>query len=178
MNAITKRMQFENDPGTLLDRPAEKLVITGFRCWMAGYELGDIECWEIAWTEYAKILGPQNARSALSELQYWVRTLRQVTTREITCFPYCCKNICKDECMALSLISAHQRQDRSAARAAAHYISGLNDCASLQELVDAGSSFAAALANAGQILVPVSLDLVERIAHHESRSSAGTQTRH
>ena len=178
MNAITKRMQFEGEPDTLLDRPAEKLVVTGFRCWMAGYELGDIECWEIAWTEFAKILGPRNARSSLSELQYWVRTLRHVTTRQITCFPYCCKNICKDECMALSLISAHQRQDRSAARAAAHYISGLNDCANLRELVDASSSFAAALADAGQILVPVSLDLVERIAQHGSNPKTRTQTRH
>ena len=82
--------------------------------------------------------------------------------------------------MALSLISAHQRQDRSAARAAAHYISGLNDCQDLQELVDASGSFAAALANAGQILVPVSLDLVERIAQHGSKPSTRKQkqTRH
>lgn len=152
MNAVTKRMQFETCTGTLMDRPAEKLVMTGFRCWMAGYELGDIECWEIAWIEYANVLGPKDARSALSELQFWVRTLRKVTKREITCFPHCCKHVCRDECMALSLISAYQRQDRSAVRAAAHYLTALNDCPDLRALTDAGGGFATALAEMDRFL--------------------------
>ena len=103
----------------LLDRPAERLVVTGFRCWMAGYEYGNIECWEVAWNEYARELGAAGARRAFGDLQYWIRTIRDAAHRNIECFPYCCNCVCRDECIALSIISALQNGNRGLARMAA-----------------------------------------------------------
>ena len=150
-----------------MDRTAERLVVRGFRCWLAGYQTGDIQCWEAAWTEFSNTLGADHARASLTELQLWVMTLRDVAIRDLKCFPFCCPHVCKDECMALSLVSAYQRQDYRTARAAAHYLSGLNNGPELTVLTDAGGSFAAALSDIGQILVPVDLGLVERIALYE-----------
>jgi len=155
-------MRFDHCPANLLGRPAERLVVTGLRCWMAGYEFGDIACWETAWDEYCRVLGPGNARTALAELQYWIRTLRDLATRPIGCFPHCCNRLARDEWAALSLISACQRQDLRAARAAARDLSGRTDHPALGRLTQAGGSFAAALAEAGHVLGPVPLDAVDR----------------
>ena len=45
---------------------AEWLVGMGFRCWLAGYDTGNIACWENGWNEYARALGPERARRAVT----------------------------------------------------------------------------------------------------------------
>ena len=42
---------------------AEWLVGVGFRCWLAGYDTGDIACWENGWNEYTACSAP-SGRSA------------------------------------------------------------------------------------------------------------------
>ncbi len=175
---MASRMQFTNRQNDLMDRTAERLVVRGFRSWLAGYLTGDIQCWETAWIEFSSTLGPKHARASLTELQFWVKTLRDVTTRDLKCFPFCCPYVCRDECMALSLVSAYQRQDYKTARAAAHYLSGLNRSPELTALTEAGGSFAAALSDIGQILVPVDLDLVERIALYEDTDIPNPKAMH
>ncbi|MBC8013601.1 MAG: hypothetical protein H7X74_05925, partial [Methyloceanibacter sp.] len=46
---------------------AEWLVGVGFRCWLAGYDTGDIACWENGWNEYARALGTERAKRAVTE---------------------------------------------------------------------------------------------------------------
>ncbi|MEM7424833.1 MAG: hypothetical protein AAF441_01970 [Pseudomonadota bacterium] len=171
-------MQFTHEPKDILSRPAERLVVRGLRCWMAGYEYGDIQCWETAWREYSSILGPRDGRTLLSELQYWVRILRDVSVREIKCFPHCCCRVCHDECMALSLVSAYQYQDRGAAQAAAIYLSGQSVRAPLDLLTDASSTFASALSETGHYLLPVPGDVIEDIAQRGVSGAASAMTRH
>ncbi len=175
MNA---RMKFDHCPQDLLDRPAESLVVRGFRCWMAGYEFGDIDCWETAWREYSDVLGPRDARAVLSDLQFWIRTLREVSARPVSCFPHCCRHLCHDECMVLSLVSAHQRQDLGAARAAAHHLSGLHNGRELAALIDASGDFACALADAGQHLIPVNIAVVESIAAQDFNRDEAKHVKH
>ena len=165
-------LTFDVDTRTLLLSQPERLVVDGLRCWMAGYEYGDIGCWETAWRVYSNALGTRDARHALSELQYWVRTLRQVTVRPLTCYPYCCRHICLDECLRLSLLSAFQHQDLSGARAAAHQLSGLTACYALELLTEASSSFAGALVEAGQVLHPVPMDLIVADPYWDPQHSA------
>ncbi len=43
---------------------AEWLVGVGFRCWLAGYDTGDIACWENGWNAYAQALGTDPLLSA------------------------------------------------------------------------------------------------------------------
>ncbi len=175
---MTIRMNFETSADYLVSRPAERLVLTGVRCWMAGYEHGDIQCWETAWKHYASVLGARHGRMLLSELQYWTRVLRDVSVRPISFYPHCCRHVCADECIGLSLLSAFQHQDLGTARAAAHRLSGLNPCAAFDLLTDASSSFATALSDVDQHLLPVPLHLIEHTSALEQVAGRDTPTKH
>ena len=165
-------------PQRLLDRPAERLVVTGFRCWMAGYEYGSIECWEVAWNAFATDLGTSGARRAFGDLQYFVRAIRQESCRTIECFPYCCNCVCRDECMALSIISALQKGDADLARTAAHYLTGATRSVSLDAVIEAAAAFAGALTQADRHLVQVTPGVVETIANHDTDARRTTRLMH
>lgn len=175
---MTLRMNFETSANYLASRPAERLVLTGVRCWMAGYEHGDIQCWETAWRHYSSVLGTRPGRLLLSELQYWVRVLRDVSIRPISFYPHCCRHVCADECVGLSILSAYQHQDQSAARAGVHRLSGLNPGAAFDLLIEASSGFAAALSDADQILLPVPLHLTEHAAALEAAADRSNEIKH
>ncbi len=66
---------------------AEWLVGVGFRCWLAGYDTGDIACWENGWNEYARALGTERAKRAVTELACWVRAVRATASRKIEYYP-------------------------------------------------------------------------------------------
>jgi hypothetical protein len=140
----------EQCPARLLDRKPERLVVTGLRCCMAGYAYGDIACWETAWQSYCSELGTADARRLMGELQFWVRTLRSESVRAIDVFPHGCGNVCRDECMALSLIAALQDHDEQTACLAALHLAG--DIGELPRLaiVGSGRGYAEMLAASGQ----------------------------
>jgi hypothetical protein len=128
---------------------AEWLVGVGFRCWLAGYDTGDIACWENGWNEYNRILGPSRAKRAVTELACWVRAVRSSASRKIEYSPVGCAGFCADECMAISLIAASQHHRCPAMQACALALTG-------SELVDpvinAANAFADALHEADQRL--------------------------
>ncbi len=97
----------------------ERLVGVGFRCWLAGYQTGDIGCWELAWNAFAGELGAPRAKSAITELSCWVRDIKDSAKRKIEVFPGPCATFCKDECMAVSMIAAGQHNHCPALRACA-----------------------------------------------------------
>ena len=66
---------------------AEWLVGVGFRCWLAGYDTGDIACWETGWNAYARALGTERAKRAVTELACWVRAVRASASRKIEYAP-------------------------------------------------------------------------------------------
>ena len=168
MRADVHADQGASKPERLLERPAERLVVTGFRCWMAGYEHGSIECWEVAWNEYARELGAVGARRAFGDLQYWIRTIRDAAQRNIECFPYCCNCVCRDECMALSIISALQEGKRDLARTAAYHLTGAPHSVLINSVTDAAEEFAGALLEADKRLIPVTASVVDSIANHNT----------
>ena len=53
----------------------ERLVGLGFRYWLAGYRTGEIACWERAWRAYTDVMGPTQAKHALTDLSGWVRAV-------------------------------------------------------------------------------------------------------
>ena len=63
-----RRRSMNFDP---VKRP-ERLVGVGFRCWLAGYQTDDINCWETGWNLFASELGPASAKTAVTELSCWV----------------------------------------------------------------------------------------------------------
>ena len=134
--------------------PAERLVLVGFRCWYAGYETGDLNCWEIAWNEYARELGAQKAKSVIGELSCWVRAVRGGACRNIGYFPFNCLGCSPDEACALSLIAACQHGDNRLAKVKAY---DLVANGYLDTVVTAAEDYAGALSCAGLMLSPHSM---------------------
>ncbi len=128
---------------------AEWLVGVGFRCWLAGYDTGDISCWENGWNEYNRLLGPSRAKRAVTELACWVRAVRSSASRKIEYRAFSCAGFCPDECMAISLIAASQHHRCPAMRACALALTGSD---LVDPVIDAANSFADALQEADQRL--------------------------
>ena len=133
---------------------AEWLVGVGFRCWLAGYDTGDIACWETGWNEYARALGPARAKRAVTELACWVKAVRASAARKIEYYPFGCIGFCADECMAISLIAASQHHRCPAMRACALALTGSD---LVEPVIDAANAFADALQDADQLLSPASV---------------------
>jgi hypothetical protein len=130
---------------------AEWLVGVGFRCWLAGYDTGDISCWENGWNAYARALGTERAKRAVTELACWVRAVRATASRKIEYSPVGCPGFCADECMAISLIAASQHHRCPAMRACALALTGSD---MVDPVLDAANVFADVLQEADQRLSP------------------------
>lgn len=128
---------------------AEWLVGVGFRCWLAGYDTGDIACWENGWNEYNRLLGTERAKRAVTELACWVRAVRASASRKIEYYPFGCAGFCADERMAISLIAASQHHRCPAMRACALALTGSD---LVEPVIDAANAFADALQEANQRL--------------------------
>jgi hypothetical protein len=165
-------------PFKLLDRKPERLVVTGLRCCVAGYTFGDIDCWETAWRSYCAELGTSDARRLMGELQYWVRMIRAESQRPLDVFPHGCGHVCRDECMALSLIAALQDNDLSTAILAARHLAGATEGEAPLSLATSGQGYADALMSVGQKLMSVPASVVLSIAAFGSGPCPAEETLH
>jgi hypothetical protein len=138
--------------GCYFERPAEKLVLEGYRHWTAGYDTGSVVPWEMAWALYSEILGDADARVALAELSHFIRTLGRCANCPLRAFPFGAHHICRDECLTLGLIAANQHQDF---RSAELCLGGLACPARCGEMAEAARDFAAALSGFEQKLLPI-----------------------
>jgi len=132
----------------------EQLVGIGFRCWLAGYDTCDIQCWETGWNHYVSVLGPQNAKAAVAELACWVRCVHSFAARKIEVHAHNCAGFCADECVAISMVAASQHSACPALRACAFTLLGTSE---VDEVIDSAANFASVLRDAGQILSQTSI---------------------
>ena len=154
--------------GCYFERAPEKLVLEGYRRWIAGFDTGSVAPWELTFTLYTDLLGPTDGRRVLSELSHFVRTLRQCALCPLRSFPFGAHHICHDECMALGLIAGIQHDDDEAARLCL----GAITCSARQELVgEAASSFADSLSQLDHRLLPIPTAVLHNIL---SRVRRGT----
>lgn len=105
---------------------AERIVGMGFRCWISGYQTGNISNWEHGWNYLARELGPGRARLATAELTGWARSICSSTAREINVCPFVEQDFCRDECMAVSIIAACQHNVCPAMEACAFALLGVD----------------------------------------------------
>ena len=161
----------DDAPKKLFDLPAERLVLTGFRCCLAGYQHGSIECWEVAWNEFSRELGTTGARRVFGDVLFWARAVRGASRRRIDCYPYCCRQVCRDECMALSVISALQHDQPDLARIATYHLTQADRSDEVTAAAASADALAASLMDEGRILMPVTADVITSIADH--RAGAG-----
>ena len=146
--------------GCYFERPAEKLVLEGYRHWTAGYDTGSVVPWEMAWGLYSDVLGGANARIALAHLSHFIRTLGRCAHCPLRAFPFGAHHICRDECLTLGLIAANQHQDM----AAAELCIGAMVCAPRgREVAEAATDFAAALSGFEQRLLPIPAGIIEDV---------------
>ena len=127
----------------------ERLVGLGFRYWLKGFRTGDISCWERAWSAYSNVLGATAAKSAVTDLSCWVRAINRHARRDLETAAVDCERFCRDECIAIEMISACQHAACPAMRACAFALLKLNDGTEHRE-----SNFAATMRGADQVLPP------------------------
>ena len=130
-------------------RIPERLVGVGFRCWLTGFDTGDVSAWEEAWTAYRSTIGTDLAKPLLLELSQFVRAVKTNCNREIEVYPAGCLGFCRDECLAISVIAASQHDRRPELRACTAALTGTDD---IGDALLGAQRFAASLREARQIL--------------------------
>ena len=155
--AARNKMRF-----TPLESP-ERLVLVGFRCWQAGYETGDVNCWELAWNEYARELGVTKAKCAIRELRCWVRAVHKNACRNISYYPPHCRGCSQDEACAISLIAACQYDECGLAKARAFDLVA-NDY--IDTVIETAQHYASAMTCVGRKLSSHSMQLEAGFAKH------------
>ena len=154
---MTHRKRDTAPPGTArrqsmrfdtVQRP-ERLVGIGFRCWLAGYQTDDINCWETGWNLFARELGTACAKAAVTELSCWVRAVHRQACRPINTYPFGCAGFCTDECVAISMVAACQHSACPAMKACAFALLGSSD---IEGVVETASDFANVLSSFGHVL--------------------------
>ena len=164
-------MKFEHQPTNAsgsgyLSRQPEYLVLEGYRHWIAGFETDSVVPWEQAWGIYSGILGPNHGRKAMSDLTFFVRTLRNCAHCPLRTFPFGARRVCREECLVLGLISGIQHKTDCTSKIC---LDALTCPKSKANLAEAAAAFAATLASFKQFMVPVTpcsiLDILERSAN-------------
>lgn len=121
---------------------AERMVGIGFRCWVAGCDTGDVECWQTGWNYLEQQLGAARAKPVAAELTSWVRIIYANTSRKLEYYPMGCTGFCRDECTAISLIAASQHNACPALKACAFVLIGAEH---LAPVIEASECFARVL---------------------------------
>jgi len=128
----------------------ERLVGVGLRCWLAGYETSDIQCWETGWRIYADRLGETRAKYLVAELAAWARALNTASARRIGYYPFFhpfdCIEFSHDECIAILMIAAAQKGAAALVADCAYSLTMHDDRSAVES---ASRTFAEALGDAG-----------------------------
>ena len=98
--------------------PADHVLLTAYRRWIAGWARSDPGLWERAWNDFARHLGPERGRAAVSTLAAFVNVLRRDARRPIRYHQPCCPCVGEDETCVLRLVAAARDGHWLAAREA------------------------------------------------------------
>ena len=156
------------DDGCYFNRPPERLVLEGYRHWLADFDTGSVAPWEMSFTLYTDMLGPEDGRRALTELSHFVRTLRRCAACPLRSFPFGAHHVCRDECLTLGLIAALQHRDEDAAATCL----GAMTCPALKGQVgEAARCFAAMLSELELRLLPIPKHAIEDVLARAARKT-------
>src|SRR5262249_8379912 len=149
MDQPREHARFIADARTLLGWPnAEVFFLTAFRCQLAGYATGDIDCWETGWQGATRLLPLPDAKRIMAEVTHFARVLRRTNARSLAFLPYCCRRVTADECLVVRLIAAAQRGQLVAAGRLAGELTDNEDHVAL---VDCASDLGHALRQSGLV---------------------------
>lgn len=143
-----------------LDLLPERLVVEGYRRWMAGFDTGSVAPWESAWSLYASELGPADGRRAIGDLACFVRALKTCANCPLRRFPFGARALCAEEHLALALVSGAQHDDKLVVQSC---LDCLSNCPGRIEVGAAAGRYAATLFAINQRLRPVAPEFLHNI---------------
>lgn len=144
-----------------LHSPADIFVGKGFRFWLTGLRTGELVHWERAFVLAEENIGRDAARNICRDFSQWVRLLSERSRRDLRVLPPNSRCFCRDECVAMAVIAAHQHKACPAIQACAMT---LLDCEPGSDIVALSESLADQLSAADQMLSSSAMTHVVRYA--------------
>ena len=156
-------------------RPAEQLVLEGYRYWSKGYALGSIVPWEAARAMFLDNLGNDNGRRALSSLSNFVSILGNCASCPLKTYPYGARHLCGDEVLILGLISGIQYDDLESTSLCLELLSCPSQC---DHVATAAGEFALVLKTMNKILLPIPKQVIESVVSGAKHAHPAKSTLH
>jgi hypothetical protein len=125
------------------------MVGRSFRCGMIARKGDNAASWSFAWQEFAGLAGSQSADVLVGRLATFVEKVDSSAARPIEVLPAGCPGLCRDECLAVSIIAASQLGACPALKACAF---ALLQSWEVEPCVRSAAAFSEGLRQAGQIL--------------------------
>ncbi|MAZ19228.1 MAG: hypothetical protein CL535_23250 [Ahrensia sp.] len=161
-----------------LARPAERLVLEGYRHWTCGFATGDGMSWRSATELYEDILGGHGSATAVQALSDFVSTLGRCATCPLKTFASGSSHICRDEVLVMGLIAGIQNDDEEATALCLSELSCETRC---DEVVLAAGAFALVLRGLDKHLLPIPASVLHDIlarSHPAWRDTQSNRTLH
>lgn len=143
-----------------LQRPAEHLVLHGYRCWTRGIALSSRMPLIEAEALYGDLLGARTGRAALDALAEFVATTGLCARCPLRMLRPGTKALCRDEAMVLGLMSGLQNGDDAATR---FCTLALADDRGAGQVGAAAMTYAMMLKASGRTLLPVPVEVLRGV---------------
>lgn len=153
---------------SILDYKPERLMLTGYRGAMAGYDYGDSGAWDDMWTSLSQEAGTDFACRVTGSFHYLVRSLRASRPCAGSYYPKSCKRVCAVECLVLTLLSAQQHGDPEVEDYCMRCLVGDDAEGAGEDLAKAARLLADGFAAESYRLLPVPLPVIRSIAENAS----------
>ena len=144
-------MTFHQGPLRADDAHTGALILTVYRCAMAGFSVGQTDCWAVGWRALDQAVPPGEAGALFGEFYAFVRALLATARNPLSWRPASCRGLCSDEALALSMIEAAQGADTAGLVTAAATLLGADE---LGDALQATQSLARALAKRSLFIRP------------------------
>lgn len=154
-------------------RPAERLVLEGYRHWTYGFATGDGMSWRSATDLYRDILGGDGSAAAVQALSDFVSTLGRCANCPLKTFASGSSHICRDEILVMGLIAGIQNNDEEATALCLAELSCATRC---EEVALAAGSFGLVLRGLDKSLLPIPAPLLRDILARSRPASRDTQS--
>ncbi|MBB4303186.1 hypothetical protein GGD81_002229 [Rhodobium orientis] len=141
-------------------RPAERLVLEGYRYWSSGCATRSTEPWAEAQLLYCRVLGDRDGRQGIIALADFVKTLGECATCPLRRFHSGSRAICRDETLVIGLIAGLQNGDDQTTAFCLHRLC----CPQLCDTVAAAAgNFALTLKCFDKVMLPVAVHVLVRL---------------
>ena len=147
-----------------LSRPAEQLVLEGYRGWTTSFINRSHEPLEETWNLYVMAFDGNHAQIAFDAFKRFIKTLGMCSGCPLKTHYSGSQNICRDEVMVLGLISALQHGDEEAAKLCLTHLACPSLCGDVE---NAACELAVTLRSLGQTLLPMPAHVIERLPEYD-----------